>query len=126
MKKLLNISDLCKHLNLVNTRTKKPLNHVIRYWEKEFSNIKPNMIRNRRYYTQKHLEVFKLIKFLIKDKGMSIKGTKNILNSRINGLDDYNSNSLKAEYYKKDFTTKGKKILDKINQIKKYGKKISH
>ena len=44
---------------------------------------------------------------------MSIKGTKNILNSRINGLDDYNSNSLKAEYYKKDFTTKGKKILDK-------------
>ena len=41
MNKLTNISELSKLLNLVNPKTKKPINHVIRYWEKEFKIIKP-------------------------------------------------------------------------------------
>ena len=126
MEKLINISDLSKLLHLVDSKTKKPLNHVIRYWEKEFKQISPHIIRNRRYYSSKQIELIKLIKFLLKDKGMSIKGAKSVLNSRINNLDDYNSNSLQAEYYKKSLKTKSKKILEKIKQIKKYGKKVSH
>ena len=126
MEKLINISELSKLLNLIDAKTKKPLNYIIRYWEKEFKQINPSIIRNRRYYSVKQIEIIKLIKFLLKDKGMSIKGAKNVLNAKINSLDDYNSYGLKAGYYKKKFKTKSEQILEKIKQIKKYGKKNPH
>jgi len=47
------------------------------------------------------------------------------LNLNINKLDDYNSYGLKAEYYKKNFKEKSLILLNKIKQIKKYGKKNS-
>ena len=101
MSKFINISELSKILNLINPDNKKPLNHVIRFWEKEFKEIKPKIINNRRYYSPKQVEIVKLIKFLLKTKGMTITGVKNVLNSKINKLDDYDSFSLKADYYKK-------------------------
>ena len=125
MKKLITISDLSKLLNLVDNN-KKPLNYVLRYWEKEFNEIKSKKIKNRRYYTFEQVETIKLIKFLLKNKGMTINGVKNFLKSNINKLDDYNSHSLKAEYYRKKFEEKSKKFLDKIKKLKKYGKKNSH
>jgi len=126
MSKFINISELSKILNLINPESKKPLNHVIRFWEKEFKEIKPKIINNRRYYSSKQVEIIKLIKFLLKTKGMTITGVKNVLNSKINKLDDYDSFSLKADYYKKNIKDKSTKILDKINNLKKYGKKNSH
>ena len=41
MSKLIRISELSKMLNLVDPLTKKPLNHILRYWEREFKEIKP-------------------------------------------------------------------------------------
>ena len=70
--------------------------------------------------------MLKLIKFLIKDKGLRIKGVKNVLKSGINKLDDYNSDSLKADYYKINLKSKSKKILEKILKLKNYGKKNSY
>ena len=126
MSKFINISELSKILNLINPESKKPLNHIIRFWEKEFKEIKPKIINNRRYYSSKQVEIIKLIKFLLKTKGMTITGVKNVLNSKINKLDDYDSFSLKADYYKKNIKEKSTKILDKINNLKRYGKKNSH
>ena len=37
MNKFLSISELSKKLSLVHPITKKPLNHILRYWEKEFN-----------------------------------------------------------------------------------------
>ena len=104
-------------------KSKKPLNYILRYWEREFKQIKPKIINRRRYYSEDQIEVFKKIKFLLKNQGLTIAGAKNILNSNINKLDDYNSNSLKASYLKMNIETKSKKILSKLNRIKKYGKK---
>ena len=126
MKKLIKISELSYLLNLVDPKTKKPLNHIVRFWEKEFSQIKPKIINNQRYFDEKNVQIFKLIRFLIKEKGLRIKGVKNVLNSGINKLDDYNSDSLKAEYYKNSLKTKSKKILKKILKLKNYGKKNTH
>ena len=126
MSKFINISELSKILNLINPESKKPLNHVIRFWEKEFKEIKPKIINNRRYYSPKQVEIIKLIKFLLKTKGMTITGVKNVLNSKINKLDDYDSFSLRKDYYKKNIKEKSTKILNKINKLKKYGKKNSH
>ena len=122
MSKLVNISELSRQLNLVDPSTKKPLNHTIRYWEKEFKQIKPKKINNRRYYSSRQVELIKMIKFLLKNKGMTIEGVKTTLNSNINKLDDYNKISLKADYYKTSLKTKTKNLLEKIKKIKNYGK----
>ena len=123
MNKLITISELSKILNLVDSNSKKPLNHVLRYWEKEFKQIRPKKINNRRYYSLEQVEIVKMIKFLLKNKGMTILGVKSILDLNINKLDDYNSHSLKAEYYKKNLKLKSKSILEKIKKIRNYGKK---
>ena len=125
MSKFLTISELSKKINLINTSTKRPLNHILRYWEKEFKQIRPKKINNRRYYSEKQVEIVRLIKFLLKSKGMTVSGVKNILDTNINKLDDYNSHSLKADYYKKYLKEKSNKLLDKIKKLKQYGKKNS-
>tara|TARA_Y100000591_G_C21793389_1_gene677895 strand:+ start:440 stop:820 length:381 start_codon:yes stop_codon:yes gene_type:complete len=126
LKKLIKISELSILLDLVDPKTKKPLNHILRFWEKEFPQIKPKIINKQRYFNEKNVEMLKLIKFLIKDKGLRIKGVKNVLKSGINKLDDYNSDSLKADYYKINLKSKSKKILEKILKLKNYGKKNSY
>ena len=125
MAKLINISEVSKIVNLIDPTTKKPLNHILRYWEKEFKEIRPRKINNRRYYSAKQVEIIKMIKFLLKNKGMTILGVKKFINVNINKLDDHKSHSLKAEYYKKFLKTKSKLLLNKINKIKSYGKKNS-
>jgi len=118
MSKLVNISQLANLLNLVNSKTKKPSNYILRYWEKEFKQIKPIILKNRRYYSEKQINIIKLIKFLLKDKGMTINGVKNVLKSNINSLDDYNSYSLKADYLKENIKIRSKTILEKIKKLK--------
>ena len=123
MNKLINISELSKILNLVHPKTKKPLNHVLRFWEKKFKQIRPKIINNRRYYSPEQVEIIKKIKFLLKTKKMTIFGARNFLNENINKLDDYNISSLDTDYYRNLLKTKGKLILKKLHSIKKYGKK---
>ncbi len=123
MKKFITITELAKNLNLINPRNNKPLNHVLRYWEKSFIQIRPKKINKRRYYSEEQVQIVKMIKFLLKTKGMSIVGVKNILKLDVNKLDDYNSHSLKARYYKNNLKIKSKNLLEKIKKLKKYGKK---
>ena len=123
MNRLITISEVSRMLNFVNPKTNKPSNHILRYWEKEFKQIKPKIIKKRRYYTPKQVDIIKTIKFLLKNKGMTISGVKNLVNIRANKLDDHKSHSLKADYYKTLYQTKSKTLLEKINKLKKYGKK---
>ena len=125
MNKFISISELSKILNLVDSSKSKTRNYILRYWEKEFKQIKPKKINNRRYYSPKQVNIIKMIKFLIKNKGITISGVKSIINLNTNKLDDYNSHSLKADYYKNTLKTKSKKLLEKINRLKNYGKKNS-
>ena len=125
MSKFIGISQVSKLLNLIHPATKKPLNHILRYWEKEFKEIKPKKINNRRYYSAQQVEIIKTLKFLLKDKGMTISGVKNLLNLKINKLDEINTHSLKADYYKNILKLKSKILLKKIYRLKKYGKKNS-
>ena len=126
MSKFITISELSKKLDLLNPKNKKPLNHVLRYWENEFYQIKPKIINKRRYYSNEQVELIKLIKFLLKNQGLTIEGAKKVLNSNANKLDDYNSDSLKVSYYKTIIKNKSNKILDKLNKIKKHGKKNTY
>ncbi len=125
MKKFINISELARILNLIDEKTKKPLNHILRYWEKEFFQIKPKKINNRRYYSNDQVEIMKMIKFLLKNKQYTISGVKKILNSKTKDLDGTDFYRIKAEYKKNKLKKKSILLLNKIKKIKSitYGKK---
>ena len=125
MNKLVKISELAIKLNLIDPLTKKPQNHVLRFWEKEFKVIKPKKINNQRYYTEDQVKIIEMIKFLLKNKGMTIAGVKNLLKSKRNKLDDHYIDSLKNSYYKNSLKKKSEELLNKINKLKNYGKKNS-
>tara|TARA_B100001121_G_C18260613_1_gene421480 strand:- start:10 stop:390 length:381 start_codon:yes stop_codon:yes gene_type:complete len=125
MRKLVSISELCEILDLIDPATNKPLNHVLRYWEKEFSQIKPKKINNRRYYSSKDIEIIKMIKFYLKEQKMTVKGVKNILQKNIKNLDDLNRLVYRNDYYKNLLKSKSNSLLSKVKKLKKYGKKNS-
>ena len=120
------ISEVARILELKSKNNGKLQTHTIRFWEKEFKQIKPKKINNRRYYSSDQVEIVRLIHFLIKNKGLTTLGVKNVLNSNINKLDDYNSHSLKADYYKERLKNKSLKLLDKIKKFKNNGKKNTY
>tara|TARA_B100000963_G_C22049995_1_gene419123 strand:+ start:106 stop:474 length:369 start_codon:yes stop_codon:yes gene_type:complete len=121
VKNYLNISELSIRLNLINKKTGKPLNHILRYWEKEFSEIKPVILKgNRRYYNQKQVDKIEYIKFLLRDKGLTIKGAKNILKGK-KIIDETDKNNIENDYFKMSIKNKSRNILKKIKGIKKHG-----
>jgi DNA-binding transcriptional MerR regulator len=72
------VSDLCGV---------KP--HVLRYWEQEFTQLKPVKRRgNRRYYQHHEVLLIRRIRELLYEQGFTISGARNRLDSRIaNGED---------------------------------------
>ena len=124
MKKFSTISEVCEILGLIDPKTKKPLNYVIRYWEKEFKQIKPKIINRRRYYSPKDIENIQNIKFYLKDQKMTIAGVKLILNTNRKKLDEH-KRVVYRDNYKYILRDKSNKLLTKIKSLKKYGKKDS-
>ena len=115
---LLSISKVAIMLGLVNKKNQKPLTHTLRFWETKFKQLKPTiLLGNRRYYSDKNIKLLKVIIFLLKEQGLTIKGAIKLMKSTVKELDDKNSSSIKAEYYKKNIKNKSKKILDKIKKI---------
>ena len=125
MTKFVKISEVSKILNLIDTKTNRPLNYILRYWETQFADIKPKRINNQRYYSLKQVEKLKTIQYLLKKEGMTILGVKNILKSRSKVLDVNNDDSLRNNVFNKNLKSKAIKLLQKIKKMKNYGKKIS-
>ena len=83
------IGEVAEILNLKNKTTGKLNTYILRFWEKEFRQIKPKLLNNkRRYYDQNTIDLLIKIKFLLKEKGMTIKGVKNVLNDKRFKLDE--------------------------------------
>ena len=112
------ISAVAEILNLVNLKNGSLSTHTLRYWEKEFKQIKPKILAgNRRYYDVQTIEIIKKIKFLLKDKGMTIEGVKKQLDNDETNLDETVNISINKKNILK---TKLTKISKLINDIKKY------
>lgn len=57
--------------------------HVLRYWEQEFSQLKPNKRRgNRRYYQQADVIMIRKIRELLYDEGYTIEGARQTLTGK--------------------------------------------
>ena len=111
------ISEVAEMLNLVNPKTGSLTTHTLRFWEKEFKQIKPKLFSgNRRYYDKKAIDLLKKIKFLLKDKGMTINGVKKQLNSKDSELDEISNISINTKNILK---TKLSKISKIIKDLKK-------
>ena len=83
------ISEVAELLNLKNSKSGKLKTYTLRFWEKEFKQIKPKLLNNRRrYYDKKTVDLLVKIQYLLKDKGMTIKGVKNMLNTKRFNLDE--------------------------------------
>ena len=55
-----NISEVAQILNLFNTKNGKLSTHTLRYWEKEFKQIRPKLLAGkRRYYDEKTINILK-------------------------------------------------------------------
>ena len=111
------IGEVVEILNQNNQNKKKTLAHTIRFWEKKFKQIKPKVLKgNRRYYDIKSIELLKKVHFLLKERGMTIKGAKKILdNKELLKLDEISNQSIKAVNLKKKLT----KISIIIKDLKK-------
>ena len=114
------IGEVADILNLVNKKTGKLSTYTIRFWEKEFKEIKPHIFAgNRRYYDHKSIEVLKKIQFLLKNQGMTIKGVKKQLQAKYSELDEANNQTINTKTVK----NKLNRISSIIKEIKKDGKK---
>ena len=94
------IGEAVKILNNEEPKNIKVSSHTIRFWEKQFIQLRPKVINNRRYYNSTKLELLKFIKFLLKSEGMTIQGVKKHLNQNKSNLDDSLFNTIKAKYFK--------------------------
>ena len=115
------IGEVAKLLNLVNLKTGKLNTHTIRFWEKEFIQVKPKIFAGkRRYYDEKTINILKKIKFLLKDKGFTIIGVKkHLLKSSSFELDEIMNSSIKTKNI--NLKSKINKISKLIKEIKKLG-----
>ena len=108
------IGEVVEILDLKNKSGNKLPTHTIRYWEKEFKQIKPMILsNNRRYYDKSNVDLLKKIKFLLKDQGMTINGVKKLLNSsEPNNLDEISNKSISADNLRNKITNISKIISD--------------
>ena len=113
------IGEVAKILNLINKKNGNLNTHTIRFWEKEFKQIKPKILTGkRRYYDKNSIDILKKIKYLLKDQGMTIIGVKKLLNNKKSlKLDEYSNNPISVDNIK--IKNKLKNISNLIKQIKK-------
>ena len=104
------IGEVAEILELESIGNKKNT-HTIRYWETEFKQLKPIMINKRRHYDGKNIDLLKKIKFLLKDKGMTISGAKKQLNEDLFNIDANENKTINALDLKNN--------LNKINKLVK-------
>ncbi len=76
---------------------------LIRYWEQEFNNIKPkkNAKGNRRY-TKDDIKEIETVYHLVKEKGYTLLGARELIDSKRNKVDNQ------------------KDILDSLNKVKQF------
>ena len=111
------ISEVVKILGLKSKKGQTTPTHTLRFWEKQFKQLKPIILNgNRRYYDEKNIKLLKKIHFLLKEQGMTIKGVKKLLNNNDPlKLDETANHSIKAS----DLKIKLVKLSNIIKSIKK-------
>ena len=120
------IGEVARELGLIDNKSRKLQTHTLRFWEKQFRQIKPTIrAGKRRYYSKKDFEIIKLVKSLLKDEGLTVKGVKKILNKKkTKDLDDWPYSSINTADLGKKESIKSK--IDNIKRILKELKELKN
>lgn len=71
------ISEVAQMFNVAET--------LLRYWEKEFPNIAPRKAgRGIRQYTKEDIEEIRLVYHLVKERGMTLQGARDVIRKNKN------------------------------------------
>jgi DNA-binding transcriptional MerR regulator len=81
--------------------------YVLRYWEQEFTQLKPKRRGNRRYYQYRDVLLVRRIKSLLYNQGFTIDGARTQLSRN-------ETNSTTVVYHTKEFI---KNALNNLEQI---------
>jgi DNA-binding transcriptional MerR regulator len=116
------IGEVAKELNLIELETGKAKTYILRFWEKEFPQLRPKLrAKGRRYYTQENIKLLKKIQYLLKDKGLTIKGAKKIIENNINDIevDDFERKDISTNnlFNKKEKLIRIKKIITELKNL---------
>ena len=112
------IGEVAEIVNLINPKNGSLSTHTLRFWEKEFKQIKPKILAgNRRYYDNDTIEIIKKVKFLLKEKGMTIQGVKKYLAEGQSELDE--NSKLTINTTKNLLKSKLNKISNIVKELKK-------
>ena len=113
------IGEVVRIIGLKSKKGQSIPTHTIRYWEKEFKQIKPKILNgNRRYYNQRNIEILKKVHFLLKEQGMTIRGVKKILDNKdFLKLDETKNNSINPTEFKNKLV-EFSNFLKKLKKIK--------
>ena len=115
------IGETAKELNLIDKKTGKIQTYIIRYWESQFKQIKPSIrAGRRRYYSKGNIQLINYIKFLLKEKGLTINGVKKILKDT--PLDSVDDSGKFGVYRPVNKSTKF--IRDRVKNISKIVKEL--
>ena len=112
------IGEVAQILELIDKKSGKLSTHTIRFWEKEFKQIKPHIFNGkRRYCDNASIKILKKIHYLLKIKGMTIKGVKKELSNQDSQLDLIDNKTINKNVIK----NKVDKISKLIKIIKENG-----
>ena len=94
---------------------------MIQILQKEFRQIRPKIFSGkRRYYDNKTIEILKKIKFLLKEKGMTINGVKKyLINKNSFDIDEFSNTSINNK--NNNLKSQIEKISKLVKEIKKLG-----
>ena len=107
------IGEVAREIS-VNTPT-------LRFWEKEFKQIKPiTLSGKRRYYSEKDIDVLKIIYELLKKQGYTISGAKKLLDINTRKLDEELDLGIKSKNFQSSLKIKAQKIKLILKKIKGY------
>ena len=111
------IGEVVKLIGLKTKKGQSTPTHTIRYWEKEFKQIKPKILNGkRRYYDEKNIRLLKKVNFLLKEQGMTINGVKKLLNNKEPlKLDETSNDSIRSNILRNKLTN----ISEIIKSLKK-------
>ena len=97
----------------------KTSTHTLRFWEKEFKQLKPKILNgNRRYYSNKDIDFIKLIYNLLKKQGFTIEGAKKLLKNPSFKLDQNFTLGIKNKNFQSNLKDRAEKIKRILNKIK--------
>ncbi len=113
------ISEAAREIGLIDKKKNKVNTHTLRFWEKEFKQIKPRILSgNRRYYSNKDMKFLKLVYELLKNQGFTIQGARKLLNDRSIKLDDNLTLGVKRKNLEGSLKKRTEKIKIILNRLK--------